>query len=83
MRRVPGTQVTAYHGRIQDKDEAYYMQFDMVICGLDSVSEAGGAVRCSEVCCREHALEVWCRKVLRRSAETLGRYAGPLRCRAD
>lgn len=28
---------TRYHGRIQDKDEAYYMQFNMIICGLDSV----------------------------------------------
>ena len=27
----------SYHGRIQDKDEEYYMQFNLVICGLDSV----------------------------------------------
>ena len=26
-----------YHGKIQDKDESYYMQFHMIICGLDSV----------------------------------------------
>lgn len=37
MRRVPGVQVTPYHGKIQDKDEDYYMQFNLVICGLDSV----------------------------------------------
>ncbi|CAO1616772.1 unnamed protein product [Parajaminaea phylloscopi] len=37
MRRVPGAKVTPYHGKIQDKDDDYYMQFDLVICGLDSV----------------------------------------------
>lgn len=26
-----------YFGKIQDKDEDYYMQFNLVICGLDSV----------------------------------------------
>lgn len=26
-----------YFGKIQDKDEEYYMQFNLVICGLDSV----------------------------------------------
>lgn len=26
-----------YFGKIQDKDEDYYMQFHLVICGLDSV----------------------------------------------
>ena len=26
-----------YYGKIQDKDEAYYMQFQLIICGLDSV----------------------------------------------
>lgn len=26
-----------YHGKIQDKDDDYYMQFNLVICGLDSV----------------------------------------------
>lgn len=26
-----------YHGRIQDKGEEYYMQFHIIICGLDSV----------------------------------------------
>ncbi|KAI0726651.1 NEDD8 activating enzyme [Fomitopsis betulina] len=37
MNRVPGTKVTPYFGKIQDKDEEYYMQFNLVICGLDSV----------------------------------------------
>lgn len=37
MARVPGVKVTPYHGKIQDKDEQYYMQFNIVICGLDSV----------------------------------------------
>ena len=26
-----------YYGKIQDKDDDYYMQFNLVICGLDSV----------------------------------------------
>jgi ubiquitin-activating enzyme E1 C len=26
-----------YYGKIQDKDEDYYMQFHIIICGLDSV----------------------------------------------
>ena len=26
-----------YFGKIQDKDEDYYMQFNLIICGLDSV----------------------------------------------
>lgn len=30
-------QCIRYHGKIQDKDDAYYMQFNLVICGLDSV----------------------------------------------
>ncbi|KAF9052935.1 hypothetical protein BJ165DRAFT_1338734 [Panaeolus papilionaceus] len=37
MNRVPGVKVTPYFGKIQDKDDAYYMQFNLVICGLDSV----------------------------------------------
>ncbi|KAK0536964.1 NEDD8 activating enzyme [Tilletia horrida] len=36
-RRVPGVKITPYHGKIQDKDDDYYMQFNLVICGLDSV----------------------------------------------
>jgi NEDD8-activating enzyme E1 len=27
----------SYYGKIQDKDEEYYMQFNLVICGLDSI----------------------------------------------
>ena len=29
--------ITPYNGKIQDKDEEYYMQFKMVVCGLDSI----------------------------------------------
>ena len=27
----------SYHGKIQDKDEDYYLGFQLIICGLDSV----------------------------------------------
>lgn len=37
MKRVPGCDINAYVGKIQDKDEDYYMQFNIVICGLDSI----------------------------------------------
>ncbi|KAF9454673.1 hypothetical protein P691DRAFT_717301 [Macrolepiota fuliginosa MF-IS2] len=37
MQRVPGVEVTPYFGKIQDKGDDYYMQFNLVICGLDSV----------------------------------------------
>jgi len=37
MKRVKGVTITPFYGAIQDKDEAYYMQFNLVICGLDSV----------------------------------------------
>ncbi|KAI8985087.1 hypothetical protein BDB01DRAFT_788873 [Pilobolus umbonatus] len=37
MSRVPGVEVIPYYGKIQDKDEDYYRQFQLVICGLDSV----------------------------------------------
>jgi ubiquitin-activating enzyme E1 C len=52
MKRVPGCKVTPcvrclfslqhlmntrYFGKIQDKDDDYYLQFNLVICGLDSV----------------------------------------------
>ncbi|KAI9197371.1 uncharacterized protein BJ171DRAFT_520094 [Polychytrium aggregatum] len=37
MERVPGCIVTPYFGKIQDKDEEYYSQFSIIICGLDSV----------------------------------------------
>lgn len=36
-RRVPGVSITPYNGKIQDKDEDYYMQFKIIICGLDSI----------------------------------------------
>lgn len=36
-RRVPGVKITPYNGKIQDKDEEYYMQFKLIICGLDSI----------------------------------------------
>ncbi|KAI9323378.1 hypothetical protein BX666DRAFT_1847219, partial [Dichotomocladium elegans] len=37
MRRVPGVKVIPYYGKIQDKDDDYYSQFHIVICGLDSI----------------------------------------------
>ena len=37
MKRVPTCKITPYVGKIQDKDEDYYMQFNIVICGLDSI----------------------------------------------
>lgn len=36
-RRVPGVKITPFNGKIQDKDEEYYMQFKIIICGLDSI----------------------------------------------
>ena len=35
--RIPGCKVTPYYGKIQDKDVEYYLQFTLIICGLDSV----------------------------------------------
>lgn len=35
--RVKGVRITPYNGKIQDKDGQYYMQFKMVVCGLDSI----------------------------------------------
>lgn len=35
--RVPGVEVTAHHGRIQDKDEDFYQQFHVIVAGLDSI----------------------------------------------
>ena len=37
MQRVPSCKITPFVGKIQDKDEDYYMQFNIVICGLDSI----------------------------------------------
>ncbi|EER43134.1 NEDD8 activating enzyme [Histoplasma capsulatum H143] len=36
-RRVKGVKITPYVGKIQDKDQSYYMQFKMIVCGLDSI----------------------------------------------
>ncbi|ORY28035.1 hypothetical protein BCR39DRAFT_468765 [Naematelia encephala] len=38
MKRVPGAKVTPYHGKIQDHPPSFYLQFDIVIAGLDSIS---------------------------------------------
>jgi len=35
--RIVGTTVTPHHAKIQDKDNAFYQQFSVVVCGLDSV----------------------------------------------
>ncbi|KMP04795.1 NEDD8-activating enzyme E1 catalytic subunit [Coccidioides immitis RMSCC 3703] len=37
QKRVKGVRITPYVGKIQDKDEDYYMQFKIVVCGLDSI----------------------------------------------
>ncbi|BCS20382.1 NEDD8-activating protein UBA3 [Aspergillus puulaauensis] len=36
-KRVNGVKITPFVGKIQDKDEDYYMQFKIIICGLDSI----------------------------------------------
>ncbi|KAJ5928651.1 hypothetical protein N7466_007607 [Penicillium verhagenii] len=36
-KRVKGVSITPYVGKIQDKDEDYYLQFKIIICGLDSI----------------------------------------------
>jgi ubiquitin-activating enzyme E1 C len=35
--RLPDVNVTAHFGKIQDKDEAFYAQFKIIIAGLDSI----------------------------------------------
>jgi NEDD8-activating enzyme E1 len=35
--RIPGCNITAYVGRIQDKDEAFYRRFKLIISGLDNI----------------------------------------------
>ena len=37
MQRVKGVTINPYCGKIQDKDEDYYLQFNIIICGLDSI----------------------------------------------
>lgn len=37
MQRVPGCIVNAHVGKIQDKDEAFYKQFNVIISGLDNI----------------------------------------------
>lgn len=37
MRRVKGVTITPHYNAIQDKGEEFYMRFNMVVCGLDSV----------------------------------------------
>ncbi len=36
-KRIPGTEVVAHNCKIQDKDEAFYKRFTIVVCGLDSI----------------------------------------------
>lgn len=36
-KRVKDVKITPYNGKIQDKDEDYYLQFTAIICGLDSI----------------------------------------------
>lgn len=36
-RRVKGVKITPHNNRIQDFDEEFYMQFTIVVCGLDSI----------------------------------------------
>lgn len=37
MNRVPGCTVTPHKGRIQDRDEDFYRQFQVIISGLDNI----------------------------------------------
>jgi NEDD8-activating enzyme E1 len=37
QRRVPQVKITPHNCKIQDFDEDFYMQFTLVVCGLDSV----------------------------------------------
>ena len=36
-KRVKGVKITPYNCKIQDFDDAFYLQFQMVVCGLDSI----------------------------------------------
>ena len=46
--RVPTCEVTAHHGRIEDKEDGWYRQFDIIALGLDSL-EARAYI--TSVCC--------------------------------
>lgn len=37
MKRCKDVKITYFNGKIQDKDEDFYMQFKIIICGLDSI----------------------------------------------
>lgn len=37
MKRVSGVEVIPYFGKVQDKDDDYYSQFNIVVCGLDNI----------------------------------------------
>ena len=36
-KRVKGVSITPHNCKIQDKDDDFYMQFTIIICGLDSI----------------------------------------------
>src|ERR1700761_5684013 len=36
-KRVKGVSITPHNCKIQDKDEDFYMQFNIIVCGLDSI----------------------------------------------
>jgi ubiquitin-activating enzyme E1 C len=36
-KRVKGVSITPHNCKIQDKDDEFYMQFNIVVCGLDSI----------------------------------------------
>ena len=36
-KRIKGVSITPHNCKIQDKDEEFYMQFNIVVCGLDSI----------------------------------------------
>lgn len=36
-KRVTGVKITPHNCKIQDFDDEFYMQFQMVVCGLDSI----------------------------------------------
>lgn len=36
-KRVKGVSITPHNNKIQDFDEEFYMQFQIIVCGLDSI----------------------------------------------